>query len=90
MIARLKKICTYVNNQSIFLFPDDIDGFEIDSNGAKTLNEIEYDHFRSCYVAYNQGSDTFADQENKLYWDLMDCKVANIYFSYNQLSGYTA
>jgi len=59
-------------------FPNnDEDGFEIDSNGAKTLNEIEYDHFRSCYVAYNQGSDTFADQENQLYWDLMDSKGIN-------------
>lgn len=70
----------FIINQSCS-FSLDIDGFEIDSNGAKSLEEIEYDHFRSCYVAYNLGSDTFADQENRLYWDLMESKVANIYFS---------
>ena len=27
-----------------------------------------------CYAEYNQGKDSFPDQENKLYWDLMDNK----------------
>jgi len=56
-------------------FPNvDNDGFEIDCNGTKSVAEIEYNFFLKCYSAYNQGKDTFPDQENDLYWDLMDNK----------------
>jgi len=57
-------------------FPNvDNDGFEIDGNGSsKSVAEIEYNFFLMCYAEYNQGKDSFPDQENKLYWDLMDNK----------------
>ena len=62
-------------NQAKLFFLIILDGFEIDGNGSsKSVSEIEYNFFLMCYAEYNQGKDSFPDQENKLYWDLMDNK----------------